>query len=317
MVYFYPRPPRGGRHCAVPRADYGRAISIHALREEGDATTARWTASGIYFYPRPPRGGRPATNLPSTPLSDFYPRPPRGGRLEHGLAHRRAGVISIHALREEGDPQEMINQMLTSGFLSTPSARRATNLRCCSRFSFLFLSTPSARRATCIVFGIIIGSCDFYPRPPRGGRPPVNAVVFALKLDFYPRPPRGGRLRHSTMTVYLGIVFLSTPSARRATPAARLRQPERHISIHALREEGDAGRSRSASTTTRFLSTPSARRATIRSKMESLRRRISIHALREEGDRRNCGPSGPRPDFYPRPPRGGRQRYLGANGGDE
>ena len=56
-------------------------------------------------------------------------------------------------------------------------------------------------------------------------------------------------------------IFLSTPSARRATvlvdvqrlrqgisihalreegdPAARLRQPERHISIHALREEGD------------------------------------------------------------------------------
>ena len=37
MRYFYPRPPRGGRHVAefiVAKHDY---ISIHALREEGDS----------------------------------------------------------------------------------------------------------------------------------------------------------------------------------------------------------------------------------------------------------------------------------------
>ena len=33
-------------------------ISIHALREEGDALPARRRWSGSYFYPRPPRGGR-------------------------------------------------------------------------------------------------------------------------------------------------------------------------------------------------------------------------------------------------------------------
>ena len=56
-------------------------ISIHALREEGDAAKV-WTV---------------AHNL------DFYPRPPRGGR--HVAVHRgnAVGVISIHALREEGD----------------------------------------------------------------------------------------------------------------------------------------------------------------------------------------------------------------------
>ena len=33
----------------------------------------------------------------------FYPRPPRGGRRsENGFCHG-AGLISIHALREEGD----------------------------------------------------------------------------------------------------------------------------------------------------------------------------------------------------------------------
>ena len=34
-------------------------------------------------------------------------------------------------------------------------------------------------------------------------------------------------------------VFLSTPSARRATKLSRLRGVEMGISIHALREEGD------------------------------------------------------------------------------
>ena len=58
------------------------------------------------------------------------------------------------------------------------------------------------------------------------------------------------------------ILFLSTPSARRATrPADGLSEPF-HISIHALREEGDHAPSRA----------------------NLGRNPISIHALREEGD---------------------------------
>ena len=34
--YFYPRPPRGGRLCALCLYCGLRKISIHALREEGD-----------------------------------------------------------------------------------------------------------------------------------------------------------------------------------------------------------------------------------------------------------------------------------------
>ena len=33
-------------------------ISIHALREEGDAFASGTTSTAFYFYPRPPRGGR-------------------------------------------------------------------------------------------------------------------------------------------------------------------------------------------------------------------------------------------------------------------
>ena len=34
---FYPRPPRGGRQRRTVMMDMGIEISIHALREEGDA----------------------------------------------------------------------------------------------------------------------------------------------------------------------------------------------------------------------------------------------------------------------------------------
>ncbi len=100
--------------------------------------------------------------------------------------------------------------------------------------------------------------------------------------------------------------FLSTPSARRATPPPSGVGALHPISIHALREEGDADCSRSrrqagisihalreegdeqlykgAGRGEEFLSTPSARRATGRRRQGVQHQSISIHALREEGD---------------------------------
>ena len=40
------------------RAGRRREISIHALREEGDSAATSCCSAGSYFYPRPPRGGR-------------------------------------------------------------------------------------------------------------------------------------------------------------------------------------------------------------------------------------------------------------------
>ena len=37
--------------------------------------------------------------------SHFYPRPPRGGRLREIGPPEVFKIISIHALREEGDPE--------------------------------------------------------------------------------------------------------------------------------------------------------------------------------------------------------------------
>ena len=58
------------------------------------------------------------------------------------------------------------------------------------------------------------------------------------------------------------------------------------ISIHALREEGDALLQTGANMSAIFLSTPSARRATIALPLLIYSPAISIHALREEGDPR-------------------------------
>ena len=56
------------------------------------------------------------------------------------------------------------------------------------------------------------------------------------------------------------------------------------ISIHALREEGDAQNTAQIVKMHEFLSTPSARRATFQPPGRPVHLPISIHALREEGD---------------------------------
>ena len=56
--YFYPRPPCGGR--PDQHADYRVAerISIHVPRVGDDVVRWLYTAFASYFYPRPPCGGR-------------------------------------------------------------------------------------------------------------------------------------------------------------------------------------------------------------------------------------------------------------------
>ena len=79
-------------------------ISIHALREEGDEAAASIQKDGVLFLSTP--SARRATGLVADigdVLGHFYPRPPRGGRPLQPVGLRTPDVISIHALREEGD----------------------------------------------------------------------------------------------------------------------------------------------------------------------------------------------------------------------
>ena len=102
--YFYPRPPRGGRHAdSVPGADCAN-ISIHALREEGDPTSISGPTlhQVISIHALREEGDRNSYMFTRF-LRDFYPRPPRGGRPHDVVFVGECNFISIHALREEGD----------------------------------------------------------------------------------------------------------------------------------------------------------------------------------------------------------------------
>ena len=179
-------------------ADIGdtEGISIHALREEGDLALVRdrWQTE-VQFLSTP--SARRATYHKGIDIGaplDFYPRPPRGGRQPQAL------------------PDHKMDR---------------------------FLSTPSARRATGDMYHTMQSACYFYPRPPRGGRLITHRCTHTTTLNFYPRPPRGGRpqrLRRAPQLRRISIhalreegdrlsaewiqedtKFLSTPSARRAT----------------------------------------------------------------------------------------------------
>ncbi len=101
--------------------------------------------------------------------------------------------ISIHALREEGDPRRGCRRACQARFLSTPSARRATTIFESNYLPYIFLSTPSARRAT----------------------KTLRQTWEASAISIHALREEGD----VTTLNYPKIIrkFLSTPSARRAT----------------------------------------------------------------------------------------------------
>ena len=175
----------------------------------------------------------------TTTLFNFYPRPPRGGR--------RQGRCP------DCQPLE---------FLSTPSARRAT-LSASYYYTFSKISIHALREEGDRSWASIIWfPLNFYPRPPRGGRPYMDCINTAGDfISIHALREEGDRV--ACCVCMVARLFLSTPSARRATPqraaisdcwkyfyprpprGGRLSRwavcPAQHdISIHALREEGDS-----------------------------------------------------------------------------
>ena len=129
-------------------------------------------------------------------------------------------------------------------------------------------------------------SCSpyFYPRPPRGGRRHLLRPDL-YRRHFYPRPPRGGRPKISDTTLGRDV-FLSTPSARRATCFRWTNSQSSWVFLSTPSARRATAGAMWRKGGIRFLSTPSARRATGRVHLRGLRHRY----------------------FYPRPPRGGRPR---------
>ncbi len=233
-------------------------ISIHALREEGDAPSGRNTPDTPNFYPRPPRGGRLEGAVHGIKTKDFYPRPPRGGRRVSGLVG--ASPTYFYPRPPRGGRQLARRlQGVQQGFLSTPSARRATG---------------DVDRVEATI------DISIHALREEGDDLPCSRYLEIQ--DFYPRPPRGGR-QGVQLGDYHTLKFLSTPSARRATPAFL---PSRRSSCDFYPRPPRGGRL-----------------------LEDLwRRRIpDFYPRPPRGGRRPyCGHPLKIIDFYPRPPRGGR-----------
>ena len=124
-------------------------ISTHALHEEGDTRAASTLHGTLYFYPRPPRGGRQLEGHQApggVPISTHALHEEGDGGPGPLLGQVRQ--ISTHALHEEGDSQ---HQSFSSGwvnFYPRPPRGGRPGLACCFPQSFEFLPTPSTRRAT-------------------------------------------------------------------------------------------------------------------------------------------------------------------------
>ena len=191
-MYFYPRPPRGGRH--ENEGVYENETEFLSTPSARRATCRPACISLFcsYFYPRPPRGGRRAIQQETAQKTNFYPRPPRGGRLQCSQSSL-FGTKFLSTPSARRATQHTSGRPETHQFLSTPSARRATDYRLVRLAKFdisihalreegdiwastkprqrqIFLSTPSARRATAHIPMGAQRKRHFYPRPPRGGR---------------------------------------------------------------------------------------------------------------------------------------------------
>ena len=80
-------------------------------------------------------------------------------------------MISIHALREEGDRPRASKSQQGQVFQSTPSARRATMLRLSSAYAHGISIHALREEGDGLAPSGGTASSDFNPRPPRGGRP--------------------------------------------------------------------------------------------------------------------------------------------------
>ena len=258
--HFNPRPPWGGRQRAAQTV---RASSINFNPRPpwgGRLYLLKSPPKDKHFNPRPPWGGRRYPVSPRILSRYFNPRPPWGGRQSQQLPRAGKAVISIHALRGEGDPRADKRAKSRKGFQSTPSVGRATIP---AEAAFLrystFQSTPSVGRATWFL-------------------------------------PYLSPLSHISIHALRGEGDWS----------ARIFAPKRRISIHALRGEGDKHRPFRQRRHRTFQSTPSVGRATQLPLIAVVNSIISIHALRGEGDAYFKRLLQVNQNFNPRPPWGGR-----------
>ena len=152
--YFYPRSPRGERPAGCTGGPGRGRISIHAPREGSDVSSpvSALSLPRVFLSTLPARG---ATTQGRFVLSGgvFLSTLPARGATVDELKELGKFDISIHAPREGSDEIGPYSAYAIAVFLSTLPARGAT------------MQTVSQWATTSY----------FYPRSPRGERPPRPA----------------------------------------------------------------------------------------------------------------------------------------------
>ena len=171
LANFYPRPPRGGRLCAPCKIRFETLFLSTPSARRATSPSLFPILTAKHFYPRPPRGGRRSLMVTMPFLMRFLSTPSARRATEELIYKRLSEAISIHALREEGDQGQLPRD---APYLISIHALREEgddDVASVGHILVRFLSTPSARRATCRAASSQSVAVDFYPRPPRGGRP--------------------------------------------------------------------------------------------------------------------------------------------------
>ena len=103
IVYFYPRPPRGGRLAGGYRQrQLAEFLSTPSARR-ATRCAKKLPPCPVDFYPRPPRGGRRSVRAPRETAERFLSTPSARRATLSTILLSYQFLISIHALREEGD----------------------------------------------------------------------------------------------------------------------------------------------------------------------------------------------------------------------
>ena len=324
---FYPRPPCGGRQAYVKSVRFFRVISIHVPLAGDDARRIeppkchsisihvplagddahgskpaalqrdfyprppcggrlciqhRAQQTRCNFYPRPPCGGRPLWRIMWRTSAHFYPRPPCGGRLRlSALTICGALFLSTSPLRGTTRPSARLAK--TFEFLSTSPLRGTTGLvdLAAARIE-ISIHVPLAgddgdavlRNIAEALISIHVPLAGDDRRPWPGPSP---------RRYFYPRPPCGGRRRNTSRAWSRWTDFYPRPPCGGRRDDVGLFVEAERISIHVPLAGDDASHTSASASHC-----------------------ISIHVPLAGDDGSPAAAARPFPDFYPRPPCGGR-----------
>ena len=192
-------------------------------------------------------------------------------------------MISIHALRGEGDDINFFICSPPKEFQSTPSVGRATN------------RDKDRKR----------DQRNFNPRPPWGGRRD-HAKRQVIQLLFQSTPSVGRATKYLMSCQNLENISIHALRGEGDNAKCKRHSNKSYISIHALRGEGDKPRTEHKAQTKRFQSTPSVGRATVGLAVKIFNK--VFQSTPSVGRATECPKGGKTRliNFNPRPPWGGR-----------